>query len=33
MFCDAAQPVEQAAERIIFAWAEDDECPDGLVRR
>src|SRR4029453_679927 len=28
---DAAQPVEQAAERIVFAWAEDDECPDGLV--
>ena len=31
MFCDRTQPVEQAAERIVFAWAEDDECPDGLV--
>ena len=31
MFCNAAQPVEQAAERIVFAWAEDEECPDGLV--
>jgi hypothetical protein len=31
MFCNAAQPVEQAAERIVFAWAEDDACPEGLV--
>jgi hypothetical protein len=31
MFCDAVQPVDQAAERIVFAWAEDDECDDGLV--
>ena len=31
MFCDAAQPVDQAAERIVFAWAEDDDCDDGLV--
>jgi hypothetical protein len=31
LFCNAAQPTEQAAERIVFAWAEDDECPDGLV--
>ena len=31
MFCDAAQPVDQAAERIVFAWAEDEECADGLV--
>ena len=31
MFCDAVQPVDQAAERIVFAWAEDDECPDGQI--
>jgi hypothetical protein len=32
MFCDAARPVDQAAERIVFAWAEDVECPDqGLI--
>ena len=31
MFCDAVQPVDQAAERIVFAWAEDDECSNGLV--
>ncbi len=31
MFCNAVQPVEQAAERIVFAWAEDEECPDGRV--
>ena len=30
MFCDAVQPVDQAAERIVFAWAEDEECSDGL---
>ena len=31
MFCDAVQPVDQAAERIVFAWAEDDACPEGQV--
>ncbi len=31
MFCDAVQPVDQSAERIVFAWAEDDECPDGVI--
>jgi hypothetical protein len=32
MFCGAVQPVDQAAERIVFAWAEgDEECPDGTV--
>jgi hypothetical protein len=31
MFCDAAQPVDQAAERIVFAWAEDETCANGLV--
>ena len=31
MFCDAVQPVDQAAERIVFAWAEDDDCDNGLV--
>ena len=31
MFCDAVQPVDQAAERIVFAWAEDEDCTDGVV--
>ena len=31
MFCDAVQPVDQAAERIVFAWAQDDVCPDGQI--
>jgi hypothetical protein len=31
MFCDAVQPVDQAAERIVFAWAEDDTCSDGRI--
>ncbi len=32
MFCDAVQPVDQAAERIVFAWAEGvDACPDGQI--
>jgi hypothetical protein len=31
MFCDAVQPVDQAAERIVFGWAEDDACSNGLV--
>jgi hypothetical protein len=31
MLCDAVQPVDQAAERIVFGWAEDDKCDNGLV--